>query len=920
MRVVKLVIGIRRPRLSCPDRRGHPAAVWRTDRFTRRRLGVRRVPVGDGIVKQEARTKKTRHACIVDKGRPCDCDGTFLPPGTPPPPRIPVTSYNPFENRAAFQFAELVFKKIQASYGDVNELLRNVAAYNVSQGGGEPPFEDAEELYSTIDAIPYGDAPWESFTIRYTGEVTPESPSWKRADYVVHNRNVRQVAHNMIGNEGFDGMFDTTPYQEYTAPGVTRFSNMMSGEFAYRQATTIAQDPLTHGSMLTTVILGADKTTVSVGTGGQEFHPVYMSIGNVHNSVRRAHKDAIIPVAFLAIPKAARGEAETDEFRTFRKQLYHASLAHILSSLQPYMQTYDVVRCPDGHFRRVIYDLGPFIADYPEQVVLSGIVSGWCPKCLLPPDKLNMGGGEPRCREHTEHLAGTFDAELIWITWGVDVNVIPFTTYFPRADIYELLTPDLLHQLIKGTFKDHLVEWVEKYLYLVHSKPEARRRMDDIDRRIAAAPQFPGLRRFPEGRNFKQWTGNDSKALMKVYLPAIEGHVPDDVVRCFAAYLDFCYLARRSAHDDHSLAAMQEALGRFHRYRTIFETVGVRPEGFSLPRQHALVHYITGIRLFGSPNGVCSSITESKHIRAVKEPWRRSSRNNPLSEMLRTNQRLDKLSAARAIFQSRQMLDGDVLADAMNLGLFTMEADIDAEAIDEPEDEVADVDGSAEAIVELPSRQVYMRAVEDLAAEYQQPDLLELIRRFLFDQLCDTDEVNSSEVELPECPQFFGKVAVFRTAHATFSAPSELSGNRGMHRELIRSNPSYRGHSRYDTVLVSIDANTPGMQGMAVARVTGLMVIPYRGERYQCALIDWFDVTDQPDDVTGMYVVQPEIIQGQQASSIVHLDSIFRAVHLMPVFRDTFMPLTFHFSYSLDAFESFYINRYGDYHSHECIV
>jgi hypothetical protein len=34
--------------------------------------------------------------------------------------------------------------------------------------------------------------------------------------------------------------------------------------------------------------------------------------------------------------------------------------------------------------------------------------------------------------------------------------------------------------------------------------------------RIAAVPSFPGLRRFPEGRGFKQWTGDDSKALMKV--------------------------------------------------------------------------------------------------------------------------------------------------------------------------------------------------------------------------------------------------------------------------------------------------------------------------------------------------------------------------------------------------------------------
>jgi hypothetical protein len=34
--------------------------------------------------------------------------------------------------------------------------------------------------------------------------------------------------------------------------------------------------------------------------------------------------------------------------------------------------------------------------------------------------------------------------------------------------------------------------------------------------RIALAPPFPGLRRFKQGRNFNQWTGDDSKALMKV--------------------------------------------------------------------------------------------------------------------------------------------------------------------------------------------------------------------------------------------------------------------------------------------------------------------------------------------------------------------------------------------------------------------
>lgn len=60
--------------------------------------------------------------------------------------------------------------------------------------------------------------------------------------------------------------------------------------------------------------------------------------------------------------------------------------------------------------------------------------------------------------------------------------------HFPRADIHELLTPDLLHQVIKGTFKDHLVEWVLEYIKLTApSEREANRIIDDIDRRCASS-------------------------------------------------------------------------------------------------------------------------------------------------------------------------------------------------------------------------------------------------------------------------------------------------------------------------------------------------------------------------------------------------------------------------------------------------
>jgi len=135
------------------------------------------------------------------------------------------------------------------------------------------------------------------------------------------------------------------------------------------------------------------------------------------------------------------------------------------------------------------------------------------------------------------------------------------------------------------------------------------------------------------------------------------------MLRALRAFLEFCYLARRNVLNEQALIELQETLKRFHHYRTIFQTTGVRPQGgLTLPQQHALSHYSQLICLFGAPNGLCSSITESKHIKAVKEPWRRSNRFDALSQMLLTNQRLDKLAASRIDFAHRGMLQGTCLS------------------------------------------------------------------------------------------------------------------------------------------------------------------------------------------------------------------------------------------------------------------
>lgn len=130
-----------------------------------------------------------------------------------------------------------------------------------------------------------------------------------------------------------------------------------------------------------------------------------------------------------------------------------------------------------------------------------------------------------------------------------------------------------------------------------------------------------------------------------------------DMIRAIRAFLEFCYLVRQNSHSTNSLLEMENALKEFHQYREIFVETGVRKPNTWPTRQHSLKHYLRAICDFGSPNGICSSITESKHIDAVKKPWRRSNRHDALKQILVTNSRSDKLRAALNEFKNRGLFD-----------------------------------------------------------------------------------------------------------------------------------------------------------------------------------------------------------------------------------------------------------------------
>ncbi|PPQ73084.1 hypothetical protein CVT24_009448 [Panaeolus cyanescens] len=863
-------------------------------------------------------------------GLPCDAEGRFLPPDSPPlPTQLPSApdDYSPFDSRASFELADLLYRENQMSASQINKLMEIFAA---TMDTNDPPFFGKDDLYATIDSIQHGDAPWKSFSLSYSGEIAPnDTTPWKTKEFDVWYRDPHTVLQHQLANPDFSGEMDFAPKVVMDDYGTRRYCDMMSGQWAWRQADILAENPNNHGSTFCPIILGSDKTTVSVATGQNDYYPLYMSNGLVHNNVRRAHRNAVTLIAFLAIPKTSKDHEDSDEFRKFRREVFHRSLATILQSLKPGMEKPELMKYCDGFYRWTIFGIGPYIADYPEQVLLACIVQNWCPLCTAQWNKLDDSEAGRRSHKLTEALMDVMGPKALWSDFGIIDGILPFTHEFPRADIHELLSPDLLHQIIKGTFKDHLVTWVTQYIEKVNSPEDAKKIIADIDRRIATTPLFPGLRQFHQGRGFKQWTGDDSKGLMKVYLPAISGHIPSNMVRAVSSFMEFCYLVRRSVLDEDDLRKINAAVSDFHKYRTAFDTV--RPEGYSLPRQHSLVHYVRLIQDFGAPNGLCSSITESKHIKAVKEPWRRSSRFEAMSQMLLTNQRLDKLAAARVDFAARGMLDGDMLGYSLNSesvelqppsepALLASNAENVVILDDDVDEEDVDGDVMSETILaQRPIRKI-PRDVIALGHFLGIPKLHEYLSRFLYSQTNPDDRRPVDEVPLDDCPTVRGKVYVYSSAVSTYYAPSDLSGMRGMHREHIRAVSKWRnGPGRYDTVYVSADPLTEGFQGLLVARVRLFLSVTHKQKSYPCALVSWFStVGEDPCPDTGMWIVEPDLDEnGERIMSVIHLDSILRGAHLIGCAGKGFLPVDFESHHSLDAFPLFYVNKYVDHHAHE---
>ncbi len=123
------------------------------------------------------------------------------------------------------------------SQGDVNDLM-DLWALDLRkyEDEGQAPFSNHQALHKVIDEIQVGSAPWKCFETVVPEDLASDchAPEWQKRSYQIWFRDPDVVISNILANREFEKEFDTPPYVHLDPDGKRRWSDFMSGNYAWR--------------------------------------------------------------------------------------------------------------------------------------------------------------------------------------------------------------------------------------------------------------------------------------------------------------------------------------------------------------------------------------------------------------------------------------------------------------------------------------------------------------------------------------------------------------------------------------------------------------------------------------------------------------------------------------------------------------
>lgn len=371
---------------------------------------------------------------------------------------------------------------------------------------------------------------------------------------------------------------------------------------------------------------------------------MYLTIGNIPKDIRtKPSRHAQVLLGYLPTTKLDQIKSKASRRRALAN-LFHAAMGHILEPLKTLGVAGIEMATGDGVVRRCHPVFAAFVGDYPEQVLVTCLKNGDCPTCPTSRDELGTGTvrGIRNIRPFLEIFNTLMEDNPVefakaCVDAGIKPIYRPFWHGLPYVNIFQSITPDVLHQLYQGLLK-HLVSWLKDSFGAA-----------EIDARCRRMPPCHGTRLFTKGiTTLSRVTGQEHRDMCRILLGLIvdlrlpDGHSPVRLIRAVRGMLDFLYLAQLRVHTMDSLCNMEGALAQFHENKHIFVDLGIR-NSFNLPKLHNAGHYRWLIELFGTTDNYSTQTTERLHIDYAKDAYEATNHKEELIQMTTWLERKEKM-------------------------------------------------------------------------------------------------------------------------------------------------------------------------------------------------------------------------------------------------------------------------------------
>ncbi|KAJ7815457.1 Zn-finger domain-containing protein [Mycena leptocephala] len=755
----------------------------------------------------------------------------------------------PFESDDEWELAKWLIKNV--GHNHMEAFLK----LPIIQGVGTA-YSTKDQLLEAIDDLP-GGVGWKLEKVTLTGDLEDEDGKLIVETLELWYRDPVDCIRELIGNPVFRDVMQYAPQKVFEdAAGKSEVINeMWTAAWWWK-----LQKLLPPGATIAPIILSSDKTKLSNFRGDQSAWPVYLMIGNISKDIRRqTSSHATILVGYLPIGKFS---GYSDKARqAVRYRTFHHCMTIITRSLVAAGTEGVDMTCSDGFVRWVWPILAAYVADYPEQCLIANCMENRCPICKVKPT--SRGAHEPSAsRDQAETLellkehqsgyknpATAAKSKADYDEFGLRPVYAPFWAQLPHSNIFQAFTPDLLHQLHKGVFKDHLVKWCTK---IVGEK--------EVDARFRSMPSHPEVRHFKNGiSSVSQWTGSEFKAMEKLFISVLVGAAPERAVGAARAVLDFIQFSSLQSHTTATLLGLANSLNNFHLYKDIFIELEARfPEHFNIPKIHSMEHYVELIRLFGSADGYNTESPERLHIDYAKNAYRASNKRDYIIQMTSW---LRRQEAPGETVSCVPITPAGDAADAAEGGVVvtspsTSSAKTYRIAKDHPS-----------ALTNIPAA--------DIIAGHGAGYFLEAIKAYIspFSTLI---------------PQPFDRFNLYKRLTLTLPAIPEASNNK--RQNVVRATPPVpaRGvrsaaqpaHLDFALVRTGEENNkTDGtaLHGLRVAHVKVLFQLPavYGLHTAQpLAYVEWYTPFGVPDPVTGLFTIRRSTRNNHVYGEIVGVDRI----------------------------------------------